>query len=196
MEEVYKWMLWKGPQTREYVLIDWRSLEFSVHLAEGYATPTQQGRLTKIATAPVISHTVYIAHLPFSLGGSTGGRVRRDRVCCRGFDGFSVSYIVRVAVTSLYWSDRCTVFDRLTKPREVSIVYRIPHGQKKKRKICFSFLSVQPSYFEAEGCRAGPTRRPAWLAGGEWSGRYDFVRDGRAVPYRTGCPGKSLPAAS
>ncbi len=30
--------------------------------------------------------------------------------------------------------------------------------------------------------RAGPTRRPAWLAGGEWPGRCDFVRDGLDVP--------------
>ncbi len=35
---------------------------------------------------------------------------------------------------------------------------------------------------EAEGQRAGPARRPAWLAGGEWPGRCDFVRDGRVVP--------------
>jgi hypothetical protein len=48
--------------------------------------------------------------------------------------------MVRVAVTSLYWSDRCTVFDRLTKPREVSIVYRIPHGQKRKEKFAKSYM--------------------------------------------------------
>ncbi len=30
--------------------------------------------------------------------------------------------------------------------------------------------------------RAGPTRRPAWLAGGEWPGMCVFVHDGRAIP--------------
>ncbi len=40
--------------------------------------------------------------------------------------------------------------------------------------------------------RAGPKRRPAaWLAGGKWPCRCDFVRDGLPFPYRTGCPAAS-----
>jgi hypothetical protein len=48
--------------------------------------------------------------------------------------------------------------------------------------------------------RLGPTRRPAWLAGGEWPGRCDFIRDWQAYrllfQYRTCCPDRSCPAAS
>jgi hypothetical protein len=97
MLEECKWMLWKGPQTREYVLIDWRAPEFSVQhpLHRSYAVLCT---LYPARLAPVISHIYRLSPLlsgrvygrdgtqgsEIQESGSRGGKVViSNRVGCR-----------------------------------------------------------------------------------------------------------------
>ncbi len=61
----------------------------------------------------------------------------------------------------------------------IPILFLVPHRMFKNSSSALCGFTL-----------AGPTRRPAWLAGGECPGRCDFVHDGQAVlpafsvPYR------------
>jgi hypothetical protein len=132
-----------------------------------------------------------MAILPNLQSGGEGGADSAKPTWSAGFFKYAHSMVVRVHNAPSVGLKYTPYILRSYLLANISIYTPFP---ARNVDSC-PFLATQNHYADQWGQRLEDwpnTSRPAWLAGGEWLSRDDFVRDGRSMPPAlmncTACP--------